>query len=279
MGRDTPVAPWRIGLSVVIPCYIDRGDHRSIHALLRTYNGYGADLLDRVEFILVDDGSPVPVELPAGIALNLRLLRVEDHIPWNQGGARNLGAVMARCERLFMTDLDHRVPEATLRHLLERRLPGRHLYKLARVDTAGQPLASHPNTLLMGRSRFLGLFGYDEEFAGHYGYEDGMFIRWQRYNGTVIGALPPGFPVVFRGAGADSGHALTRDKSRNAALRDRKKREWTAWGENGGHSRRFLAFRWRLVEDRVRPEPAWTPPRAPLWKALWWLRRLLPGRG
>lgn len=80
MGHDTPVAPWRIGLSVVVPCYIDRGDHRSIHELLRTYNGYGADLLDRVEFILVDDGSPVQVELPAGIALNLRLLRLEDRV-------------------------------------------------------------------------------------------------------------------------------------------------------------------------------------------------------
>src|SRR5215510_1339981 len=65
-----------IELSYVTTCYFNQTDSSSVVQLLRRYASYSGDLLDRLQFVLVDDGSPVPVTLPADFDLNVLLLRI-----------------------------------------------------------------------------------------------------------------------------------------------------------------------------------------------------------
>lgn len=264
-----------IALSYVLPLYFDQQDHESLTLLLRKYAGYEPILLDRIQFVLVDDCSRVPVRIPEDINLHIRLLRIRDDIPWNQGGARNLGVVYSRSDKVLATDLDHEFTEKTLTHIVERPPLGRRMYRFRRLDTHGQPTRPHPNTFLLSRGRFLMFHGVDEEFCGAYGAEDGMFWRWQRYNGTRFAYLPRKYAARLRILDRErSYHSLERDKTRNDALKRRKKNEWATLGPYGGHSRQFLNFSWDVVEDRRRAGTQWRPPMNRSWKRLWMLRWL-----
>ncbi len=267
-----------IELTYVAACYFDRpGGAAPLADLLRAYAAFAPDTLDRLQFVLVDDASPEPVALPDGIDLNILLLRINENIAWNQPGARNLGAVYARSDKVFMTDLDHAVPETTLATMLRRRNPGRTIFKLRRRDLAGNPLSPHPNTFFLSRARFLRLYGYDEDFCGHYGHDDPMFWRWQRQHGTRFLYLPRPCHSIYRGVkDAPRDHSLPRDLTHNAAVAAAKKDAWRRYGPGRGHSRRFLDFTWRIVEDRRRATPIPAPPENRLWLHTWWLRWLLP---
>jgi glycosyltransferase involved in cell wall biosynthesis len=240
-----------IALSFVIPCYFDQENSESLTELLRMYGGYDAELLDRIQFVIVDDGSPVPVSLPEELNLNIRLLRIRENIPWNQGGARNLGVVYSGSDKVLAADLDHLFPEKTLRHIVAMPRLGRKIYRFHRLDTEGNFIKPPPSFFLFSRGRFFKLFGVDEEFCGAYGSEDGMFWRWQRYNGTRFGYLGKSFPTRLRECDRDlSYHTLVRDTSVNHGLKKRKLQELAEWGPIGCHSRKFLAFTWDLVEDQ-----------------------------
>jgi len=267
--------PITIDLSYVIPCYFDQQDCESLNELLSKYSCYEPTLLDRIQFVIVDDCSPTPITISSGIDLHILLLRIKDDILWNQGGARNLGVLYSRCDKVLATDLDHEFSEDTLRHIVSLPPPGRKMYMMHRRSKEGQVKHPHPNTFVMSRGRFLQLFGVDEEFCGSYGSEDGMFWRWQRYNGTRFSYLNKKYPSIERTIDKDrSYHSLVRDRTRNQALKKRKKREWARWGPRGGHSRQFLKFTWEVLEDRKRSHVTWTPRENRMWKKLWWLRQI-----
>ena len=90
-----------IELSYVVPVYFNTGNTSALADLLRTYAGYDSALLDRLQFIIVDDCSPTPPEIPADIDLNILLLRINEDIAWNQPGARNLGITYARSDKML----------------------------------------------------------------------------------------------------------------------------------------------------------------------------------
>jgi hypothetical protein len=92
-----------IELSYVVPFYSDGSDISPLVDLLRHYATYPAELMNATMFILVDDGSPSKVEIPADIDLNIRVLRVDEDIAWNQPGARNLGATMSVSDQIIMS--------------------------------------------------------------------------------------------------------------------------------------------------------------------------------
>src|SRR5258708_3271468 len=119
-----------IELTYVVNCYFNKTDGSSLEELLRQYAGYSADVLDRVLFVVVDDGSPIPVVVAEALDLNLLLLRVTVDIAWNLAGARNLGVAMARSDKVLVTDLDYVFPESTLRALVERPSPGTTMFRI-----------------------------------------------------------------------------------------------------------------------------------------------------
>lgn len=262
-----------IELSYVVPVYQDQEKGGLVETLLTTYAGYARDITSRIQFVVVDDGSPLPVQLPKDLELNVLLLRVCQDIAWNQPGARNLGVVLSRSEKVLMTDVDHEFPEETLRYLVGKKCPPRHMYKPARREWDGEVINPHPNTFLLCRSTFLRYFGYDEEFVGQYGFDDLMFCEWQRYNGTRFLRLPCRYYVVHRKIDREGAyHSLQRDDSHNRRMAERKRREWSTNGYHGGHSRVFLNFTWQRVEElSTAAHPA---PRSRLWRPLWWWRWL-----
>src|SRR4051812_37755228 len=61
--------------------------------------------LSGIEFILVDDCSDEVPDIK-GYNLNIRLIRIDTDISWNQPGARNLAALSARGEWGLFFDID-----------------------------------------------------------------------------------------------------------------------------------------------------------------------------
>lgn len=142
---------------------------------LRTWANYSPQVLKNLKFVIIDDGSPKNPAVgcvPKGCKLPLEIFRINEDIPWNQHGARNLGAHVSKgSEWLFMSDMDVQVdhlaaacltaapllPQCT--YMMERKI----LYK-NRVE-----FKVHPNTFLLTSSKFCETGGYDEDYCGTYG--------------------------------------------------------------------------------------------------------------
>ena len=265
-----------IRLTYVLHFYFNQGTNASLVERLRTYERYSPDILDRIQFVVVDDGSPLKFEIPE-FDLNLTWLRITDDIPWNLGGARNLGVVYAKSDKILLTDLDHEFPEHTLARAVRMRNTGRRMYRVYRKSkTTGEFVRlAHANSFLMSRGRFLRLYGYDEEFCGEYGYFGGWLTQFHRYHGSWVLKLPRKYHCIRHdGAGQnDHDHDLKRDKSHNKELFWRKRNEVHYWGAEAGHSRLFLNFRWEVLRDHNRPNRF--PPKIDrMWKLRWWFRTL-----
>jgi glycosyltransferase involved in cell wall biosynthesis len=267
-----------IDLTYVAAVYFDQRDASTLIELLQTYAGYSRDVLDRTQFIIVDDGSPIEVKIPDDLDLNLLVLRITEDIPWNQPGARNLGMVYARSDKVLITDIDHEVPEATFRRVLGMRDPGRTMYKIHRRTHEGAPERAHPNTFVLSRARFLRLYGYDEELCGHWGSDDPMLCRWQRYHGTRFRYLPKSCYITRRKVDERrSYHSLDRDRTHNNIVSRRKIDQWKNHGPAAGHSRQFLCFHWQVALDRRRAEAPPPPKVNRIWARTWWWRWLVGG--
>lgn len=266
-----------IGLSYITHFYCNKpGAFDQVKSLLEQYATYPADLLDRVHFVIVDDGSPLPYQIPE-VELNLTWLKITQDIPWNNPGARNLGVTYAKSDKIVLSDIDHEFPVETLHHMLDRPECGRSFFKFRRFQD-GEPKYTHANTFLMSRARFLRLWGYDEEFCGHYAHDDVWFVKFQKWHGSRERTLPARFSVTSRFKDSrNATHTLKRDLSLNEKLYRGKRRKVETFGTHHGHSRRFLNFEWKVIDQRsrrIRPSPK--PNR--LWKPLWWLRLLGPIR-
>jgi hypothetical protein len=141
---------------------------------------YPKALRDRIEVIVVDDASPItpaasvvrPKSLPEH-----RIYRIAKDIPWNQDAARNIGAYEATSTWLLLTDIDHVVPEETLKGLFDLDKDPTVLYTLGRTkffsDDVREP---HPNSYVMTRDMYWAIGGHDEDSAGIYG-KDYLFRK------------------------------------------------------------------------------------------------------
>ena len=104
-----------IRLTYITHFYFNQDNASAIIGLLRKYERYRPQLLSIIQFVVVDDGSPLEFDIPE-FRLNLIWVRIDQDIPWNQGGARNLGAIFAKSDKMILTDLDHEFPEETLEY-------------------------------------------------------------------------------------------------------------------------------------------------------------------
>lgn len=264
-----------IDLTYVTHFYCNQHSIDSVTDLLKQYETYPSELLDRIEFIIVDDCSPLEYTMP-DLNLNFRWLRITTDIPWNQGGARNLGVTYAKSDKILMSDLDHAFPVETLAYLANHRNPGRHFYKLRRKDPQGNIYKGHSNLFFMSRARFFRFYGYDEEYCGNYGAEDYRFVKYQKYQGSRQSYLPACAWCYERVVDREqSYHSLTRDLTANTPVDRRKKAECDAFGQEYGHSRMFLNFSWVMLGQGTRI-PLTIPKIRRYWRPLWWWRWLNP---
>lgn len=173
-------------LTLVVPFYLNSG------MLSRQYEGWSAwpsKLRNRIEIILVDDGSPEPAadvlrpeRLPP-----LRIYRVTEDRPWHQHAARNLGAHVAGEGWMLLTDMDHVLSEDAARALLELlgRLDPDAIYMLDRIEAdTGLPTLGrdrrpkpHPNSFVVTRETYWKIGGYDEDLCGLYGTDSAFRDR------------------------------------------------------------------------------------------------------
>lgn len=246
-------------------CNIDNID--SVISLLRDYEKYNKDILDVVLFIVIDDGSPVSYEIPQ-FDLNLHWIRINEDIPWNQSGARNLGAVYAKSDNIVFVDLDHKVLENTMHYMAYHKPCGRNIYK---IKYEGRN-KGHSNLFFLSRARFMRFFGYDEEFAGHYGAEDFRFIKVQKAHGSKQLYLPNKYRVVKRVLESGSDHSLDRDLTHCTPIDLRKKLELRTYGLDYGYSKLFLNnFTWKFLSEQKRTCVP-MPKSKKWWYYLWYFR-------
>ncbi|WP_434778804.1 glycosyltransferase family A protein [Neisseria sp. Ec49-e6-T10] len=267
-----------IRLSYITHFYCNQNDISSVINLLKRYECYPTEIISRVQFIIVDDGSPIEYEIPE-FRLNLIWLKIMKDIPWNQGGARNLGVTFAKSDTLFMADSDHEVPEQSMRKLIKLGYCGRRLYKMKRKNQqTGELYAGHSNLFVMSRGRFFECFGYDEEFSGAYGAEDFRFVKYQKAMGSRQMYLPDDTYAIERKDIDDkkSYHTLKRDLSFNSAKDSRKRDELANFGHGYGHSRMFLEFEFKVLKQLFLP--CVEPRKVDKWWKRRWLLRLLKPR-
>jgi hypothetical protein len=151
--------------------------------------GLPAELKAHLAVIVVDDGSPSDPAAPpaADIGVPVQVFRITVDVPWNQDAARNLAVARAMTPWVALTDMDHVLPEETVRGLVQGRLDKGRVYRFGRRLDApylapkikhGAP-HPHPNSWVMTRKTWDRIGGYDEALAGNYG-TDGDFQRRAR---------------------------------------------------------------------------------------------------
>lgn len=264
-----------IRLTYITHFYFDQKSPETLFNLLEKYEKYDPELLDQIQFVIVDDCSPLKIDI-LDYDLNITWLRISDNITWNQGGARNLGVTYAKSDKILMSDLDLEFPEHTLRKMVKMRNPGRNFYKIYRKDKEdGSIRNGHPNTFFMSRGRFMRFYGYDEEYSGGYGAEDYRFVKFQKYHGSWQHHLQKKYYCHKRIEIDRDGayHSLNRNFDRNTIIDSRKRNELLYGGAESGHSRIFLNFQWKvMLENNRMTRPIVTSKR--WWKHIWWFRVL-----
>ncbi|WP_102407569.1 glycosyltransferase family A protein [Parabacteroides bouchesdurhonensis] len=244
-----PIGQTEIELSYVIPVFFNQKDTKVLNDLLIAYSKLDQDLIRRIQFVIVDDCSPIKIEIPSDIHLNYQLLRITTDIRWNQAGARNLGVVKAAGPKIIITDCDHFFPESLLRKILNNKIPYKTLYKFKREDANGKAIQSHCNTFYTSKATFFSTLGYDEEFCGNYGYEDVMFRYFQSAIGNKIKYFTRLKKIVSNTIDREeSYHNLVRDTDVNLKLMEAKIPFLKDKNPFKAHSRLFLNFEYQVVK-------------------------------
>lgn len=158
-------------LTVLMP-YFNNLEMMKLH--LATWHTYPSELRAHLQFIVVDDHSDTPLEIDEAV-LNLTVLRIEDAITWNVSGARNLGADYCKTDWFMMTDMDMLLPAEMAQRLYD--LPRDDMYKIynMRHQDAGLVVSTGhcANQILLSKRLFWKCWGYDEDYAGSYGGQEG----------------------------------------------------------------------------------------------------------
>lgn len=260
-----------IRLTVATHFYCNQNNINTVTHLLDRYAKYSKDVLDRIQFIVIDDGSPIEYDIPK-YDLNLTWIRIDEDIHWNHAGARNLALLYSRSNNVIISDVDHHFPESTLSWLSQRDIRHHHFYKFYCKDIHGVTGKGHPNIFYLSRARYFELGGLDEEYCGSWGCEDVGFVKNYKYHGTVQRYLPKKYYCEVSPVDRDkSYHSLFRDQSFNIGAHARKRMEGDYYGKNYGHSRMLLNFKWTIVADYFLDPPI--PIINKKWKRLWLFRQ------
>lgn len=197
-------------------------------------------------FVVVDDGSPEPAsavveKAPATLLKRLRLYRITVDIPWNRGGARNLGALEARTDWIVHVDTDHVMPAwPAAPALLEYRPKlGRWFrfrrWRQGRADFTRKKdgiapevpfgeIHPHIDSYLIERATYDRVGGYDEDFSGCLGGGTEFLARLEVSAGPpAILPLPITLHVYTTERIADASiTTLSRDRAEGKERRRRK---------------------------------------------------------
>jgi hypothetical protein len=163
-------------VTIVMPYY---ENPRFLQTQIDGWATWPAELRARITAIVVDDGSPTAAAEPviaASRPFPIRLFRIEVDRRWNWLAARNIGAHHAHDGWMVLTDIDHVIPEETMRSIVFGQHDPSVVYAFSRREHTGEVIAPHSASFLMTRAMFWKVGGYDEALSGHYG-TDGDWRR------------------------------------------------------------------------------------------------------
>jgi hypothetical protein len=177
-------------LTLLHPYY---NHHEMMKYHFEMWSRWQAGVKERVHIVLVDDCSkekPFQAKdynIPRG--LNLRVYRIKDDILWNTPGVKNLGFTVAETPWVIAADCDlmlegHEASKMLGLDFSDKRTiywPWCHRVT-GKIGERRHP--PHCNSFIMSRELFWEAGGFDEDFAGKWGYEDAHF--WK----VAVGALP-----------------------------------------------------------------------------------------
>ncbi len=153
---------------------------------LEYWRMYPAWVKESIRIILVDDGSP---NYPAIDVLkdgvpgftSFELYCIQENIPWNHGGARNLAFTAAEEGWVILTDIDHVLPLETMCSLVTMELSPEVVYIPARFRMRGvldwEEINRHSDSFILTKKMFWEVGGFDEDFSGYWNGVSGPFRR------------------------------------------------------------------------------------------------------
>ncbi len=195
-----------------------------------------------VHIVLVDDGSPEPARdivlehAPPALRSRIALYRIQVDIPWNRGGARNLGAHAAKTDWIVHVDVDHVLPPASAIALTRFTADPRHWYRFERYRVGkadetrkkdaiadhvefGQ-IHPHMDSYLVTRAMYWKVGGYDEDYSGCLGGGSPFVKALSREAAVQIAPGQIALHVFTRSKAADaSDNTLSRDREEYARRR------------------------------------------------------------
>jgi len=182
-----------VSLAPITICMSVYGQPEMLAFNLREMAAYGDDILDKLTVIVVDDaGTPeVSVDFCRQFPeLNLHVWRIEENVPWNQMGGRNLAMHHADPTWCLMTDPDMIFSSAMMLKIMQAasKMRRRHVlrYGLHHVSEPARAIdMTSPNTYLIHREDFFAAGGYDEDYAGHKGWSDVQMLDVLKAHFTV----------------------------------------------------------------------------------------------
>lgn len=214
------------------------------------------------KFIVVDDGSPDPALDHISEELNhnnLSVYRIHRDIPWNRGGARNLGTHVAETDWVIHVDIDHLLPAGCAHSLFTENVEARRWYRFPRFrrgkadetrrkdeipdDMEFGAIKPHIDSYLITRKRFWSVGGYDEDYSGCLGGGSPFLKSLERTVGQPQALSKNTFLCVYtRDACEDaSDNTLSRDTAEYTRRRKMKEKQGNVKAKNP------LRFEWSQV--------------------------------
>lgn len=218
---------------------------------------------EKFNFILVDDGSPVPAlpivkEFATQETLSrISVYRIDKDIPWNRGGARNLGTKQAKTEWVIHVDIDHVLPVSCANDMAKWQPDPKRWYRFPRFrrgkaddtrkkdaipdDVEYGAIHPHVDSYLCRVDQYWRAGGYNEDFSGCLGGGSPFLKYMEASNGAPV--LTPDsihLEVYTRSVCKDaSDNTLSRDKDEFTRRKLRMK------GNFKGHD--HIRFPWSKV--------------------------------
>jgi hypothetical protein len=127
-----------------------------------------------VKTVIIDDCSLEPLQPIEGIDC----YRIEQDIKWNMSGAKNL-AFHLYDGWIMHSAMDNLLYASAMLELekMEREI-GEVYFVQVIIDGVLEPMNKNPHdTFIMHKSDFDKIGGFDEDFAGYWGYEDILFYQ------------------------------------------------------------------------------------------------------
>jgi len=242
--------------TLIVPFYRNGG---MLAEQIRLWNAYP----EGVPIILVDDGSPEPalpiVQQHASdwLKRRLALYRIGVDIPWNRGGARNLGTKEATTDWIVHIDIDHVMTGESAQRLLSFEASPKHWYRFERYRNGAADetrkkdkipealkfgkIHPHIDSYLCTKEMYWKAGGYNEDFSGCLGGGSPFLAEMTKLSEPQM--APPSVQLmVYTRSVVPDASDTTLDRERMEFARRKAKMK----GKFRGHSP--IRFPWARVE-------------------------------